>query len=412
MDTVRSKDEEWIMPTSVSHDASASALGYLFQAQWGLYELLRGAEERPDGAISLELHDDVAWEEGALAVDLLQTKFHPRSTRSLGDKDDDVWRTVRSWMDTHAPGDADGPWLTLVTTQRAREGSAMAALRCDMRSPDVALALLEEAARASTSETSRAVRQRFLDLSPADRGVFVRRMRVIDCVPAIEGLDIAVRRKLLFSLPSGDGPQTALMRQLWAWWYEQAVAMLQKKITSVSVEQVRRQIEYLRDDYTADRLPTLVSREDWHAAREQGFSYDEACFVHQLRWVGVSQIQLDKAIMDYYRAFTQAVLWVDDDLVAIGELERYQENLVDEWERAFDWMVEDLPPGATDAEREREGRKLLRTTLDRATVKVRERYDEVFFHRGTHHCLADQGLIGWHPEFLERVRQLTGTVHA
>ncbi|WPP32273.1 ABC-three component system protein [Streptomyces sp. CL7] len=400
------------MPASVSHDASASALGYLFQAQWGLYELLQGAEERPDGAISLELHDDVAWEEGARAVDLLQTKFHPRSTRSLGDKDDDVWRTIRSWMDTHDPGDADGPWLTLVTTQRARNGSAMAALRGDARSPDVALLLLEDAARTSEAEGSQAVRQRFLDLSPADRGVFVRRMRVVDGVPSIEDLDAAVRRKLLFSLPSGEGPQTALMRQLWAWWYEQAVAMLQKRITSVSVEQVHRQIEHLRDDYTTDRLPTLVSREDWEAAQEQGVSYAEACFVHQLRWVSVSQVQLDKAIMDYYRAFTQAVLWVDDDLVAIGELERYQENLVDEWERAFDWMVEDLPPDATDVEREQAGKQLLRTTLDRVTVKVRERYDEVFFHRGTHHCLADQGRLGWHPEFLQRVQQLTGSVHA
>ncbi|MFC8920782.1 hypothetical protein ACFT5C_34135 [Streptomyces sp. NPDC057116] len=110
---------------SSAHEASASALGYLFQAQLALLELLRGQEERPDGAISLELHDDVAWEEGGRPVDLLQIKHHIRGVRTLSDKDDDVWRTIQSWMDTHQPGDKDGPTLTLVTTQQARPGTAM-----------------------------------------------------------------------------------------------------------------------------------------------------------------------------------------------------------------------------------------------------------------------------------------------
>ncbi|MDH6604451.1 hypothetical protein M2164_000086 [Streptomyces sp. SAI-208] len=133
------------MASQVSHDASASALGYLYQAKWALLELVRGSSERPDGAISLELHDDVAWEVADRPVDLLQTKLHQRSSRTLGDRDDDLWRTIRSWMDTHDPGDAEGPWLTLVTTQHAREGSAAAALRSPSREPAVALRLLEEA---------------------------------------------------------------------------------------------------------------------------------------------------------------------------------------------------------------------------------------------------------------------------
>ena len=44
------------------------------------------------------------------------------SVRSAGDKDDDVWRTIQSWMDAHAPGDEYGPMLTLVTAQQAQAG--------------------------------------------------------------------------------------------------------------------------------------------------------------------------------------------------------------------------------------------------------------------------------------------------
>ncbi|MGW5216150.1 ABC-three component system protein [Streptomyces sp. NPDC004051] len=401
------------MASQVSHDASASALGYLYQAKWALLELLRGSSERPDGAISLELHDDVAWEVADRPVDLLQTKFHPRSTRMLGDRDDDLWRTIRSWMDTHDPGDADGPWLTLVTTQKAREDSAAAALRGASREPAVALRRLEAAAADSESKVTAEARARFLALPVRERTAFVERMRVIDGTLGIDDLDQAVRQLLRSGLPADGRPQAAFMEQLWAWWYDQAVEMLQKRRTSVSVEAVYRRVAQIRDDYTADRLPTLVERGDWRAAQREGADYSEQCFVHQLRWVNLGRPELEKAMMDYYRAYNQAIAWVDSDLIALDELERYQEELVDEWERLFARMARRLPANASEQDRQDAGEELLWQVLDSVTVKIRDQYDQIFFHRGQHHCLADEGRVGWHPEFVQRVKALTvGAVHA
>ena len=402
------------MAFQVSHDASASALGYLYQAKWALLELFRGSSERPDGAISLELHDDVAWEVANRPVDLLQTKLHQRSTRTLGDRDDDLWRTIRSWMDTHDPGDAEGPWLTLVTTQHAREGSAAAALRSPSRDPGVALRRLETAAAESKSEKTAEARARFLELSAGERATFVQRMRVVDGTLGIDDLDAAVRKWLLFTLPSGEGAQATFMEQLWAWWYDQVVEMLQKRRTSVSVGMVHRRVEQIRDDYAADRLPTLVERSDWQAAQQEGgVDYSERFFVHQLRWVNLGRRELEKAMMYYYRAYNQAVAWADNDLIGLDELARYQADLVDEWERLFARMVRRLPADASEQERQDAGEELLWQVLDSVTVRIRDQYDQVFFHRGQHHCLADEARVGWHPEFLQRVQDLTiGTVHA
>ncbi|MFG2677387.1 dsDNA nuclease domain-containing protein [Streptomyces sp. NPDC048445] len=197
---------------SSAHEASASALGYLFQAQFALLELLRGQEDRPDGAISLELHDDVAWEQDGRPFDLLQVKHHIRGVRTLGDKDDDVWRTIKSWMDTHAPGDESGPALTLVTTQQARPGTAMAALKAPTPAPAEALKLLTTAAKESTATGTAAAREAFLELPPSQRAVFVRRMRVIDGTPSIDDLDAQVRVKLRAALP--DGQADSFMKQL------------------------------------------------------------------------------------------------------------------------------------------------------------------------------------------------------
>jgi hypothetical protein len=392
---------------SSAHEASASALGYLFQSQLALLELLRGQEERPDGAISLELHDDVAWEEDGQPVELLQVKHHIRSVRTLGDKDDDVWRTIQSWMDTHAPGDSDGPTLSLVTTQQARPGTAMAALKAPNPAPAEALKLLVAAAQESNAKDTKEARKAFLDLPPAQRAVFVQRMRVIDGTPSIDDLDAQVRVKLRAALPDGHGD--SFMRQLWAWWYEQTLEMLQKRHTSVSVNRLIQRISRIRDDYTADRLPTLVKRDDFPADAEAELS--DATFVHQLRWVGAHR-QLNKAMVDYYRAYTQTVAWLEDDLVDLDELARFEGNLADEWQREFDWMLDDLGEEATENEQEQAGKALLRKTLDQARYRVREAYDEAFFSRGKHHELADRGRIGWHPDFEERVKGLVRAARA
>jgi hypothetical protein len=64
------------------HNASASAVGYLYQVNWCLIELLESASTRPDQAISLETHDDVAWEESGSPVELLQSKHRKHSAHS------------------------------------------------------------------------------------------------------------------------------------------------------------------------------------------------------------------------------------------------------------------------------------------------------------------------------------------
>ncbi|MFB8761134.1 ABC-three component system protein [Nocardiopsis alba] len=388
-----------------THEASSSALGYLFQAQLALLELLRGMDERPDGAISLELHDDVAWEENGAPVDLLQVKHHIRGVRTLGDKDDDVWRTIKSWMDTHDPGDAHGPWLTLVTTQQARPGSAMAYLRGPERDPAAALDLLTAAAKESTAQNTEQAREAFLGLSGTQRAVFVQRMRVVDSSLDIDGVDAAIRVRLRAALPHGHAD--TFMRQLWAWWYEQTVEMLQKRHTSVSVSRLMQRVSGIRDDYTSDRLPTLVQREDFPEKATNDLS--DAQFIHQLRWVGAGR-QLNKAMVDYYRAYTQTIAWLEDDLVDLDELAQFESNLADEWSREFDWMLDDLDEDPSESQQQQAGRALLRRTLDQTRYSIRERYDEAFFSRGKHHELADRGRIGWHPEFEERIENLVRSI--
>lgn len=388
-----------------SHDAASSALGYLYQSQWPLLELLRNSLDRPDQSITLELFDDVAWEDQGTPTQLLQLKHHAAQGRVLGDMSSDIWRTVRVWMDGVDVTDPDGPTLCLVTTQSAGAGSAAAALRPEEsggRDATAARELLENAARGSRDKETRQIRERFLALSIPHRETFVGRIRVLDQAPMIDGLDAKVRREVGRALPRGH--EDTFMGLLWSWWHARVVEMLQGKRRSVSGLDVDMKINVLRDSFAADALPTLVELDALETSTAD--SLMDRKFVHQLRLVGMPPVLILKAIGDYYRAYTQTAMWVESNLIGLGELERFEARLCDEWEREHAWMISDLPDDATEDDRRRAGLKLLRETLDRSAIRVRERYSEPFFCRGKHHELADDSRVGWHPEFRARLESL------
>jgi ABC-3C protein len=385
-----------------SHGAAASALGYLYQSQWPLVEIVRRSAERPDFELTLEMYDDVSWELDGTPQELLQVKHHLNSTRSLGDMDEDLWRTIAVWMDAGDPGDADGPSLTLITTQSAAAGTACEALRPSSHDPVEAVRLLENAARDSTSVATAASRARFLDLTDPQRTIFVGRIQVLDNANQIQDLDGDLRKELHLVLPHGH--EDVFMGLLWAWWYQIAVGLLRRDATTISALDIKEKISDLRDQFAVDNLPTLVGPGDFDPATEG--EYTTRVFVQQLHWISLTNSLLQKAIVDYFRAYTQSARWVEDHLVGLEELDSFEDKLRDEWERAFEFMKMRLPADA-DADRlVSEGQMLFRAVAEQTLIRVRDRYSEAFFTRGKYHELADKREVGWHPAFVERLNDL------
>ncbi|TQK49821.1 uncharacterized protein DUF4297 [Streptomyces sp. SLBN-118] len=386
-----------------SHSAAPSAIGYQHQTWWALVELLRSGASRPDAAITLELHDDVAWEQEGTATQLLQVKHHQSSHRALTDSATDVWRTLKVWMDTAVPGDSAGPELVLVTTQVAGEGTAVAALRPQTRDEEAALGLLESVAREATSKETEVARGQFLALDQADRRTLVSRIQIVDGSEHIEDVPALVRGHLQWALPTGH--EDLFLAMVWRWWDEQALAMLQRRLRGLDVGAAQAAIADIRDQFTRDTLPTLVELTgvDADTVAEE---YRTHPFVQQMQWVAYPPRNLQKAIVDYYRAYTQTVRWLDEDLIGVSELTRFEAELVDEWEREFEWMLDGLDDDADDAAKQDAGKMLLRQLLAQTGITVRSRYNDPFFARGKRHILADTGRVGWHPDFESRIQEL------
>ncbi|MCU1681960.1 MAG: hypothetical protein JWQ81_2699 [Amycolatopsis sp.] len=404
------------------HNAAAATSGYIYQTDWALMDLLRKGQTRPDQAITLELHDDVAWvdvDNTGDPVELLQVKLHTTSKAAgLGDMAVDIWKTVRIWLDRSDTGDPQGPDLHLVTTSVATEGTAAYALRPSTRDVDLAVDLLTKAAASSTNEITENARAAFLALDQSVRRSLLHRAWVLDGQMPPEDLDVAVREALTYALPSGGPPaHDSFVAQVWHYWRSVAIDMLAGRRSMTSVTEVQTFVRELRDRYTTENLPTTVrlgSVTDEHIGL-----YGQARFVAQLALVEYSGPSLRNAIIDYHRAVTQETAWLSDSLLDVQELRNFEAELRFEWTREFEAMVQDLgldalSPEDAEATKVRAGRKLLNYLLNSTAVTVRTYYNDGFYGRGKRHELAghedtDQR-IGWHPDFIEHLEAITTSV--
>lgn len=407
---------------SGAHSAAASAAGYLYQVRWALVNLLREGRTRPDQVISLEMHDDVAWEDPVgSATELLQTKLHAKTTAGLADKDTDIWKTLLIWLKRDDAVDQHGPELALVTTSTAQPGTAAYALRPDPATRDVAAAVnsLTKAAEDSDSTATEKGRNLFRDLTKAEKTTFLNRVRVLDQSLALEDLDEAVRQELAWALPPAEKAQDRFVAELWRWWDGMTVGMLRGQRSGVAVSNLRTFVQELRDQYGPDSLRTTVLKAD--VSDEAIERHSTGRFVDQMVAVRYAPRNLRLAVIDYYRAVTQETEWLSDDLVGLHELQAFEENLRDEWERAFNDMVDDLSdasgiydPETVDAVvKQKAGKDLLRALLSSTEVTLRQHYTDGFFARGKRHELAhrqpDVG-IGWHPDFADGLEKLVADV--
>lgn len=408
----------WEEARMAGHSAAASAAGYLYQTNWALVDLLRKGHTRPDQAMTLELHDDVAWtadHDASDPVELLQVKLHTTSRAAgLGDMSVDMWKTLQVWIDRPDAADPQGPELNLVTTSAAAVDSAAYALRPPTRDVDQAVDKLLAAARESTNDATKRTREAFLAMDLSGVMNLMQRVKVLDGQMPPEDLDAAVRETLAYALPSGGKlTEDRFVAQVWHYWARATIDLLAGRRPLIAVTEVRTYIRELRDRYTTENLPTTVPLSA--VTDEHVRLYGGARFVTQLELVDYAGPSLRNAIIDYHRAITQETEWLSDNLLAIHELRDFEDELRFEWSREFHNMVQDLQLDHlddNDAEtiKRRAGRKLLNYLLQSTAVTVRTHYNEGFYGRGKRHELAgheaEARRIGWHPDFVERLAAL------
>jgi hypothetical protein len=388
-------------PFVSGHGAAPSALGYAFQAEAALVELVRRAKIEPATKLTIERYDDVAFEDDGRPRELLQTKHHIAGVGDLTDRSRDLWRTIKAWIDVVAAGGAELPGATfsLLTTATAPVGSAASLLRpAERRDVGTALSTLELVAAAGGQAANAPAYEAFWRLSDEERQALVTAIVVLDQAPGLAEVTPTLVEELGWSLRPRF--RTQMAARLLEWWDRRVIEHLLTGQLPIEADEVFYELDALRDEFSAADLPIDVTREH---ADERELGEDERLFVQQLQLLAMSSRTLELAIRDYKRAYMQRARWTDDALVSSRELRRYEERLLDEWEHISTTAWEAMD--GDDDGRLRAGREVYER-IQFLDLWIRPNCQERFVSRGSYHMLANDLKVGWHPDFLERLRHL------
>jgi hypothetical protein len=114
------------------------------------------------------------------------------------------------------------------------------------------------------------------------------------------------------------------------------------------------------------------------------------------------------AVRDYYRAFEQRSRWVRENLVMVGDIERYELTLCEEWDLTFNRALDDL--GQEEAEAAQgQMAKMIYQWVETSCYPIQKNVDNPSISRGSLHMLANDLRVGWHPQFMSRLQHLLGS---
>ena len=312
-------------------DASASALGFVYQVRWSMYELLLASRRADDQSIciTLEVFDDVALtDENLNPLSAIQLKHH-EGQGSLTDRSPDLWKTIRVWLQTPSLANANGPMLSLVTTSPVQSGSGVSLLGADPNQRNVARALeLLNTVAESGSKATEAGRAAWNEASSSIRSSLLSRMYVVGGSVNVSNLDQLIDAELAPFVPARHIVE--YRNRLWGWWDSRCVALLlQNRSGSAGVviaSELYERMQWLRDELRSDALVVDVTLD--FNDEEISAGHDER-FVEQLKLIKISQSTLRSAVVDYLRAYAHTTKWVQNGDLFDDELQRYEWALKD-----------------------------------------------------------------------------------
>ncbi|MFD3757985.1 ABC-three component system protein [Streptomyces sp. NPDC058622] len=394
--------------TGEQYEASASALGYLFQFAKALHICIeQWMSADMDWNVAVEAADDIEIHRGT-DTSLIQLKQRAEGVR-MTDLAEDLWKTLRIWSEA-AKADRivlAETKLFLLTTAELPENSAAFCLQprgSQHRDEDRALHLLREA-RKTSKATKGSLPKCFEAFDNLDRGdrplqrSLMSRIEILSGTPDITEVRTALRGLAAFAV--GHDAAKAFLARLEGWFYDRVIEQMQtpggSPITGIEFDEM---LSDLQRQFRYDNLP--IDHDITHMAFDASQTADRQ-FVRQLGLIGVGSDRIGLAVRDYVRAFAQRSRWSAENLLRAGELGKYERRLVEEWQSRFAEMAEELGPEATEEEKKKEARLIYRWVDREARFPIRSGCDEIFVTKGSYHMLADERKVGWHPDFSARL---------
>ncbi|MDR5905665.1 ABC-three component system protein [Franzmannia qiaohouensis] len=399
------------MTDSVSdkYAASEQGLGYIYQPRLALLRLLDLPEAT---AVLLEKDDDLDFVDKDGIKSLASLK-HKAAGDRLTDLSIDFWKSIRIWLARYKRdgGSACNLRFFLLTTSKVSDTSFLRGFLPDWSSSGnegkTLLEQAEEALNKSKAVSIQSIANEFNELTLTEKQDFLDRILILDSSPRIEDIPEIIKEKHLRVIRREH--RNAVFERLEGWWNDEVIKQLTcSRDEEIFGFEVSDKLYAISEEYRSDNLP--ITFRGIKPEGEIDTEEDPRNFVVQLREIGVSSNRIRNAILDYYRAFEQRSEWARENLMLEGEIEDYEDRLVDEWSRYRDVVFEGLDETAAEEILQQAGKELYNWADMQSgnieSLRIRARVTEPYVTRGSFHILADgtpEPRVYWHPCFLDRL---------
>lgn len=336
----------------------------------------------------------------------------------LTDLSTDFWKSVRIWLTRYK---RDGRITSnlrffLFTTGTVSDTSFLKRfLSTQTGMGDEIITLAEQAAEVLSKTSSKligGIAKEFNELASTEKQDFLARILILDNSPRIEDIPETIKDRHMRSIRREH--RDSLFERLEGWWNDATIKLLTgTRDAGIYGYEVSDKLSALSEEYKLDNLPiTFRGKVPADAIDTES---DPRAFVVQLREIGISSSRIRNSILDYYRAFEQRSEWARENLLVSGEIEDYEDRLIDEWSRYRDVVLEELDENSVEDVLRGAGRELYKWADQQSgnyeSLRIRARVIEPYVTRGSFHILANatpEPRVYWHPLFLDRLGVLLG----
>lgn len=394
-----------------SHAAEASALGFYYQSLFALRTLVE--LDSDNAAVAIERLDDVEIVADQQTL-LLQLKHSLSGTPppvSIASRA--LWKTLKAWIDTLPQLTLAETTLHLVAVGHVPADSPLQALLKEGSERDELIeALVAEANRVMTKRAEAKAAKKdlpfgdraggceaFLALTEFDREALVRRIKVHPKASNIAAVEEEIAKGLKL-LPSEQ--RAFVASRLVAWWDREVIySLCGKRDRAIAKLEVQTQISVIVGEIESGLLHA-----DFSGAKPPSSHEPDSMLVRQIRLVGGSKTDENKATLEEWRARAQRSKWIVDNPAMATTINRHDDHLHEEWSHRHEQMVEDCS-SLEEPEKCKKGLELLRWTHDDAPNSVEAiaaNWSAVFYVRGSYQVLAVDRKVGWHPDYIKRLK--------
>ncbi|MDP9865602.1 MULTISPECIES: ABC-three component system protein [Streptosporangium] len=381
-------------------DASASAIGYLYQLRYALLAGLREFGTDASWTVSVEVVDDV--EIIAAGENRRWQLKHRAGGTRITDGSTDLWKTLRIWSEAIRDGSLDPARtrLLLLTTSTVPVDSAAHYLQTGPgRDVGKAHELLEAAAAKSASDAKKKSIEAYRGLKDDQRHAMVAAITVLGDGPTIEDVHWDLLQICHFAV--GKQAAASLLNRLEGWFIQRCIQTMRVAAAMpISGSEIDEKFSELRDQFRTYNLPIDDDIAEMTVTREE---YGERTFIRQLDLIEIGSRRIELAVRDYLRASTQRSRWARENLLLPGEIGTYERRLREEWETHFAVMQDELGVEAAEETKIAMAKRIYGWVETEFRRNIRPECHDPFICKGSFHILADDQRVGWHPDFEARL---------